>query len=562
MLVMKRKAVNVKVREFLMRRNQCSFIRLLIYLNILLFCLSCEEKFRIWDNPHDLLSDKTEWEPTDLNIEQLSVGQIQLSWEDMAKGEDGYRIDRKKQGKSWVTEFALLPENTTEWIDSTDVEMAMYWYKVYCYAGENITDPIEGSVQATGHIFSVTFGSHNSDQGYSVQQTTDGGYVITGFSEFSGVYDGPDVFLIKTDSNGSEEWNRKIDDNSGRGYSVQQTTDGGYIITGSAGVFGNHLDVSLYKTDFVGNEQWRRTFGAFNSPNDDIGNSVQQTTDGGYIITGWTLSFGNGNTDVWLIKTDSNGDSLWTQTFGRGKEDRGNSVQQTTDGGYIITGSTNSFGDGLEDVWLIKTDSDGDSLWTQIFDGEFTEWGNSVQQTTDGGYIITGWTNSFGNGGRDVWLIKTDFNGDSLWTQTFGGEDYDWGNSVQQTTDGGYIITGTTTSEENGTWDVWLIKTNSKGINLGTFPTIQVPTDFHLDEPYPNPFNPTTTVKFSVPQSGFVSIKVYDLIGNEVSTLVNSDFTSGNHIVQWDGSGQTTGIYFVRMESGGFVQTKKVMLMK
>src|SRR3990172_2968841 len=245
------------------------------------------------------------------------------------------------------------------------------------------------------------------------------------------------------------------------GFSVQQTTDGGYIITGTITSFGaGYEDAYLIKTDANGNSLWTKTFGGITY---DVGNSVRQTTDGGYIIAGTTYSFGVGNYDVYLIKTDANGNTLWTKTFGGTSSDEGYSAQQTTDGGFVIAGLTDSFGAGLYDVYLIKTNGSGDTLWTKTFGGIGIDYGLSAQQTTDGGYVIAGVTQSFGAGIDDVYLIKTDGNGDTLWTKIFGGTDIDEGYSVQQTTDGGFVITGYTGSFGAGNADVYLIKTDANG---------------------------------------------------------------------------------------------------
>ena len=200
-----------------------------------------------------------------------------------------------------------------------------------------------------------------------------------------------------------EEWSKVI--GVGRGHSVQQTTDDGYVITTAHG--------SLIKTDSNGNVEWTKTFGG----SCNCGNSVQQTSDGGYVI-------GGGGSDVCLIKTDSNGNEEWNKTFGGSDKDEGYSVQQTTDGGYVIAGYTSSYGDGYDaDIWLIKTDSHGNEEWNKTFGGSNMDFGSSVQQTTDGGYIIAGYTMSYGSG-LNVWLIKLsgtvhtpgDLNGDGILT--------------------------------------------------------------------------------------------------------------------------------------------------
>jgi len=183
-----------------------------------------------------------------------------------------------------------------------------------------------------------------------------------------------------------------------------------------------------------GDTLWTRTYGGTAG---DCGRSVQQTSDGGYIIAGSTSSFGAGGSDVYLVKTGSSGDALWTRSYGGSGDDYGFSVQQTSDGGYIIAGVTGSFGAGGYDVYLLKTDSSGDTLWTGTYGGNCYDYGRSVEQTSEGGYVIAGYTYLYGP--ADVYLLKTNSSGETLWIRSYGGSRDDYGFSVQQTSDGGYI---------------------------------------------------------------------------------------------------------------------------
>ncbi len=305
-----------------------------------------------------------------------------------------------------------------------------------------------------------TYGGTNDDQGHSVQQTQDGGYIVTGNTNSFG--NGTQVYLVKTDAYGDTLWTRTygLAGNNELGRSVKQTHDGGYIIAGSTS--GGWGDVYLIKTNSSGDTLWTRTYGG---ALDDQGYSVQQTQDGGYIVAGYSNSFGNFYCQIYLIKTNASGDTLWTNTFGDSSGARGYTVQQTSDGGYIAAGST---GYGTGDIYLIKTDASGDTLWTRTYGGTNWDQGNSVQQTPDSGFIIAGFTYSFGPGWPNVYLIKTNASGDTLWTRAYGGTDYNVGNSIQQTSDGGYIVAGTTSSYGAGSFDFYLIKTNASGDTLWT----------------------------------------------------------------------------------------------
>jgi len=294
-----------------------------------------------------------------------------------------------------------------------------------------------------------TYGWSGDEYGSSVQQTSDGGYMVAGETWSFGA---GNFYLIKTNAHGEILWSRMYA-GPGRcaGLSGQQTSDGGYVITGYVSQSGSGFqDVYLVKTNASGDTLWTRIY---DRTDYDWGNSVRQTTDNGYVIAGGTRSFA----DFYLIKTNAQGDTLWTRTYGGRDYDEASSVRQTTDGGYIIAGTTTSFGAGYCDVYVVKTDASGETLWTRTYGGASDDWGCSAQQTTDGGYIMSGYTASFG--GRGVFLIRTNAYGDTLWTRAYGGG---FGYCVQQTTDGGYIVGGEASD------DVYLIKTDAQGVSLWT----------------------------------------------------------------------------------------------
>ncbi len=267
------------------------------------------------------------------------------------------------------------------------------------------------------------------------------------------------MFLLKTNIGGDILWTKTYGGTgTDKGYSVQKTFDpDGFIIAGYTETESTGFDMFLVKTDSDGNQEWTKTYGGAGT---DKGYSVQQTSDGGFILSGVTTAeFGF---DIRVVKTYPNGEEEWNRVFGNTLNDIGFSVDQT-DGGFVVVGYTEIFGSGDEDVLLLKINDDGNSDWERTFGGSGIDHGYTVN-TNDGGFMIIGFTDSFGAGNKDVWLIKTSADGNPDWERTFGGSDIDHGYSVQQTDDDGYIITGYTKSEDNND-DILLIKDHPLGVN-------------------------------------------------------------------------------------------------
>jgi hypothetical protein len=300
-----------------------------------------------------------------------------------------------------------------------------------------------------------------------VLQTQDGGYIVSGYTSSFGTV-GQDSWIMKIDKNGGVEW-QKAYGGTGRDYTspVQQTLDGGYIVVGWTYSFGNGgVDLWLFKLDENGDIVWQKTYGGTGN---EYGWFVQQTSDGGYIVVGETTSSGAGNADAWVIKLDANGNVTWQKTYGGTGDDYAYAIQQTQDLGYIVAAQTNSFGAGSSDVWIFKLDANGSVTWQKTYGGTGSEYPWFVQQTSDLGYIVAAETNSFGAGQYDGWLLKLDANGNVAWQKTYGGSGNDYAWFAQQAYDGGYIVAGDSESFGQGGRDAWILKLDSSG-SIGSCP--------------------------------------------------------------------------------------------
>jgi|WetSurMetagenome_2_1015567.scaffolds.fasta_scaffold19941_2 photosystem II stability/assembly factor-like uncharacterized protein len=676
---------------------------------------------------------------TGVNLRSVYFHTPEIGW---VVGKDEKRLRTINGGNNWTHDhtgytyeylYIYFYNDNIGWIIGTDGVILF-------------TD--NGGLPGVQNFFEKTIGGVNSERGVSLKVTNDNGFVIAGSSES---FSNPDMYLIKLDSTATIEWSRVYHSSGSieRLHDVEQTSDGGYYLAGYIeGGFG-FLDQSILRVDSQGNLIWAKNFGGYEA--DEL-RGISITADGGALVSGYTASFGAGSKDVNVIKFNSNGNVQWAKTFGSLYEDFNTSniiasdgniilsgaidisgsysirptlikldtlgnilfakyfsgyiedwardIIETPDGGFLITGETKSYGlGGSQDIYLIKTNSIGDVEWAKSYGGIGSETGYSVVMSSDGNYIIGGYTNSFGFGGYDAFLMKVDLNGSVDWFKTYGGYTNDYAIDVVETPDYGYALTGLRSSNTLGGEDVYLLKTDANGhsscafgtfnpnvftisnlqsisLNLSTMSTTSVsnltlttitpnsventscatipvelksfsyelqkndvvlnwltvtetnnsgfkifrdeteigfvpgagttaeyreysfkdenlktgnylyaliqidfdgtnkeigklevnvdniPSEFLLEQNYPNPFNPMTKIQYSIPQNVFVILSVYNSLGEKVALLEEGMKEAGFYTSNFNGSNLPSGIYFYTLSTDKFISTKKMILLK
>ena len=364
-------------------------------------------------------------------------------------------------------------------------------------------------------LWTKEYGGDSTDFGYDIQLTTDGGFIITGQTTLNKL--SKDLYLIKVDSSGTIEW-EKIFGGFGteEGRSVRQTSDKGYIVSGTTNSIGNgYNDIYLLKTDSLGNLEWEKTFGGSGG---ETGYAARQTADSGYVVVGSTGSYGVGYSSIYVIRTDKNGDSLWTNTYGGNKADFGYSVEITNDGGFVFVGSTASYGNGESDVYIVKTDPFGNFEWDAFYGGANDDRGYSIKELASGNFVITGKTESFSSN-IEAYIVMINPIGQPVWSDYYGGSQSDEAQAITLDAQGDIILVGKSFSYSSGGSDVYMIKvkgdqvTDVNELILSDY----LPDGFELNQNYPNPFNLSTSIEYSIPNRADVSLTIYNVLGQVVS---------------------------------------------
>jgi len=458
-------------------------------------------------------------------------------------------------------------------------------------------------------LWTAHYGIQDHDEAWCVRQTSDGGFIMAGaqYPNDNNMYD---VYIVKTDASGNLEWEKTYGGSAMWEFAtqVEELTNGGYMVAAMTEDPNTMQNVFwLMILDSLGDTLWTKTYGGGSGEYCWAG---QPTSDGGYILVGVTYSYGAGGADIWVVKTDSAGDTLWTRAFGGSVMDEGYGVCETSDGGFAVVGVTQSFGAGSEDAYILRLDSNGDTLWTRTFGTGSNEDAKSVRQTNDGGFIVVGKAQGGGAGGKDVYLMRVSADGDSLWAKRIGGANDDIGWEVWVCDDGGFFITGETDSYNGDSTDteMYLVRTDSLGDTLWTTHFggvrddwgksgvqtadggyaatgalyINGETDFYLVRlnretgveviPETNnlklsvgksPFTWSTDVVFFLPCYADVKLDIFNPAGQKVKTLASGRFSPGRHSVVWNGEnylGQKvpSGVYILRLVAGGTVRVEKI----
>ena len=327
-------------------------------------------------------------------------------------------------------------------------------------------------LSAAGRVlWSRTLGSELLERAYWVEATRDGGLVVLGFSNgLPGRQPRHDAYLVKMDLDGNILW-EGLYGSIGRdiGFCVRESQDSGFVFLGYTKSYGNRGDLFFVKTDSVGNEIWRRHY---SSPYVDYGHEFLLTADGGYLLFGsesgfyypTSLDHAKKHADMFLIKVDADGIEQWRKNIGGPRHELGRALHAAPGGGFYLFGSTQSYGAGSFDQYLVRIDSNYDTLWTRTYGGTEWEYGNSIDLDAEGNLYLLGTTNSFGQAGSpDIWLQKVDPNGNLIWSLTLGGNASDYGYQVKALPEGGCILAGDTRSFGEGEQDVFFTRVTASG---------------------------------------------------------------------------------------------------